>query len=68
MSRDINKYEYKKKGDINRRNIQKKRKGERRIMGSREGKTPKCEKCGRFFESERALHIHYTKAHNKGYA
>ena len=29
---------------------------------------PKCEKCGKFFESEKALHIHYTKVHNKGYA
>jgi hypothetical protein len=30
-------------------------------------KTPKCEECGKFFESERALNIHYIKAHNKGY-
>jgi uncharacterized C2H2 Zn-finger protein len=29
---------------------------------------PKCEECGKFFKSDRALHIHYTKAHNKGYA
>jgi len=29
---------------------------------------PKCEECGKSFKNERALHIHYTKAHNKGYA
>jgi uncharacterized C2H2 Zn-finger protein len=29
---------------------------------------PKCKECGKFFKSEKALHIHYTKAHNKGYA
>jgi hypothetical protein len=68
MSRDTNKYKYKKKGDINRRNIKKKSEKERLVMGSREEKTPKCKECGKFFESERALHIHYTKAHNKGYA
>lgn len=28
---------------------------------------PKCGECGKVFKSERALHIHYTKAHNKGY-
>lgn len=42
MSRDTNKYEYKKKGDINRRNIKKKSEKERFVMGSREEKTPKC--------------------------
>jgi uncharacterized C2H2 Zn-finger protein len=29
---------------------------------------PKCEKCGKSFKTKRALHIHYTKAHNTGYA
>jgi uncharacterized C2H2 Zn-finger protein len=29
---------------------------------------PKCEHCGKSFKTKKALHIHYTKAHNKGYA
>ena len=69
MSRDADKYKYRKKGDIDRR-IRKRDRSEERfgMKGLRAKKTPKCEKCGKFFKSERALHIHYTKAHNKGYA
>ncbi len=29
---------------------------------------PKCKVNGKSFISEKELHIHYTKAHNKGYA
>ena len=52
--------------------IEEIKKGEtkRKIWEKFEGKkkAPKCEQCGKFFKSERALHIHYIKAHNKGYA
>ena len=69
MSRDADKYKYRKKGDINRRSKKRERREERFGMkGLRAKKMPKCEECGKFFESERALYTHYTKAHNKGYA
>jgi len=58
-----------KKGDIDRRNKKRGRQEEKFGMkGLRAKKTPKYEQCGKFFKSERALHIHYIKAHNKGYA
>jgi len=69
MSRDADKYKYRKRGDIDRRSKKMERREERFGMkGLRAKKTPKCEGCGKFFENERALNIHYIKAHNKGYA
>jgi hypothetical protein len=69
MSRDADKYKYRTRADIDRRSKKMERREERFGMkGLRAKKTPKCEECGKFFENERALNIHYIKAHNKGYA